>query len=180
MSQQESISVLQNQEYGFQVFQVKNMKNLILYTTGLSNNEQTVDEGWEAYNRIEVAIVLPEYWDLNTQPWPLTWIAKIAAVPQKNKTWFRPGDTLSAGKEDFCEQLKGIRNFLLLEIDNEVFTHPAQCRTLAVLPIFDQELKYKQARSGTALINYLKAKQVTEEIDIYRTSSVRKKVLGLF
>ena len=178
-----------NQEYDFSIkhLTLENSNKHLIVTEGLIKHEQQVNEDNADLKRIELYFMLPEYIEPKTHKWIVYWLNRIAQVPQKNSTWFGHGDTLPAGNppQQMCEQLKA--NYFILsrpialtytagfkEIEFKSFV------PLAVIPIFVKEFSFKMRNSHTVLFKKMEEKNVTEIIDLYRTSVCRKRVLGLF
>jgi len=182
-------TVHENAAYGFtlKLLSSKARKFNLLYTEGLSQKEQPVDEKNQQLKRLELYFLLPDYWDLSKKKWPVDWLNRIAQVPQKNKTWFGTGDTLPAGNppEYVDPQLK-CSYFILSEpilLGHELRGdqwHDANFSMLAVIPIFKREFDYKSQNSSKALLQIFKEKGVTEMIDTYRDPVARKRFMGLF
>ena len=177
----------ENEKYDFSIYTVKPTdKNYqLLVTDGLSKRNQEVTENHSKFAHIELYFCLPDYWDLERHSWPIYWLNKIAQVPQKNNTWFGPGDTIPAGNppqplsEQFTANHFILSEPLLLkdilsgdEWENEAF------QFLSIIPIFQPETGFKLRNSSTVLIHRLQNKGVSEMIDIYRTSVCRKRILG--
>jgi hypothetical protein len=157
----------------------------IIHTDGLSRSAQVVSTGSEKYSCIELIFCLPDYWDLSVQPWPKTWLEKIASIPSRFNTWIGPGDTIPAGKppKPLTDKFKA-NHFIISEpiVLREFFSAPGNkpdhVAVLSVIPIFQQELDFKLRNSGTALLMRLAAKGITDEVDLYRKSVCRKRILG--
>ena len=182
-------TLVDNQEYDFSIKRItlQNSDRHLVVTDGLSKHEQSVNEENADLNRIELYFLLPEYIDPTSHQWIIYWLNRIAQVPQKNKTWFGHGDTLPAGNppQEMCEQLRA--NYFILSrpmaLSNisELKDQTSQSFVpLAVIPIFDKEFSFKMRNSHTVLFKKMEEKNVTEVIDLYRSSVCRKRVLGLF
>jgi hypothetical protein len=186
---EETVPVLQNPRYNFVIRNIRPRGKdfALLVTDGLSSYLQPVTESSKAYERIELYFCLPDYWDLQKNPWPVTWLNRLAEVPRKNKSWFGPGDTIPAGKPPvFVDEKLKTDYFVLsppvmlessLATGNDV---DPGFKMLAVIPIFRKEFDYKMQNSGTLLLQKLAAKNVTEMIDIFREPVARKKFMGMF
>ena len=179
----------ENEDFGFWIKAglSKRAGFYILFTEGLSTNLQKVDEKNEKLERIELYFLLPDYWDFSKKPWPIEWLNKIAQIPQKNKTWFGIGDTISAntGASGVDEQL-ACNHFILSEsllTDSKLSGsewEKESIKLLAVIPIFQKEFDFKNQNSATVLFSIFRKNKVSEMIDIYRTPKARKKIMGLF
>ena len=182
------ISVLrENAQYGFQVKWVNlpNEKCQLLFTDGLAKNVQQVKDGFEAFKKIELYFCLPDYWNLNENKWPIDWIERLGAVPQKNDTWFGPGDTIPAGNppEIISDRFEA-NHFMLTEpislahfFENS-FGTDFEVKMLGIIPICQEELDYKIRNSATVLTEKLKHANHSEKVDLFRTTVCRKRFLG--
>jgi hypothetical protein len=178
-----------NAEYDFviELIKPKDEKFQILYTRGLSKNIQANGQNNTKYQRIELYFLLPDFWDLVKNDWPVYWLNRIAQVPQKNKTWFGVGDTLPAGNppKEIDEVLKCsyfiLSDPMLLEskLTGNLEAEKA-FSFLAVIPIFEREFDFKMQNSATPLLKIFRDKQIFEMIDVYRQPLARKKFMGIF
>ena len=177
-----------NELYDFEIHLINPVSKdfQLIVTKGLVNYTQPVKEKFEQFQHIELYMCLPDYWDLSKSKWPLEWLNKIAAVPEKNKTWFGPGDTIPAGNPPKIvdEKLK-TDHFILSEpillsgeLSGEKW-NDSSFNMLAVIPIFKKEFDFKMQFSATKLFERFATKNVTELIDIYREPVGRRKFMGL-
>ena len=176
--------VFSSTEYGFEIKTLGLAKEGIqlVYTSGLSSTAQHVNEDNKVLEFIELYFCLPDYFSLKNETWPIDWLNKIAAIPQKNKTWFGIGDSIPAGNPPKSISATFTANyFVIMEPDRmkNIFLNNEKIQFLAVVPIFEQELDYKLRNSHTILFEKFAKKGVTEMIDVYRTSVCRKRILGL-
>lgn len=182
------IEMHHNEAYHFTIksLKPKDSNYQILYTDGLSIRLQPVDDKNWKFQHIELYFLLPDYWDLFKESWPVYWLDRIAQVPQKNNTWFGPGDTLPAGNppekinEIFeCSYFILSEPLLLEELNTNSF-EDSSFRMMAVIPIFSKEFEFKSQNSGKALLKILQEKQIFEMVDIYRKPVARRKFMGMF
>ncbi|MCH2234902.1 MAG: suppressor of fused domain protein [Crocinitomicaceae bacterium] len=159
----------------------------LLFTRGISKIDQKVDDGHEAYINIELFFCLPEYWNLEKMPWPIEWLQKMGDYVVKQKSWFGHGHTipLSTPLEMADGKFKAEAFFLMRPdyLANQLgddFVSESGFVPLAIVPIFKQELDLKIRTSHNLLLKRFEKKAVDERIDIYRKSSCRKKVWGIF
>lgn len=178
-----------NELYEFEINLIKPVSKdyQLIVTSGLANYLQPVNENFEQLKHIELYMCLPEYWDLNQTDWPIEWLNKIAIVPQKNNTWFGPGDTIPAGNPpDYIDEKFKTDYFILSEpillaeeLSGDKWRN-STVQLLAVIPIFKKEFDFKMQNSAKKLFEKFALKNVTELIDIYRVPVGRKKFMGLF
>ena len=91
--------IFENQNYNFSIHHCIPVEGnyQLLITDGLRSYTQGVNEDNKDLAHIELYFCLPDYWNLERNPWPLEWLNKLAEVPQKNNTWYGVGDTIPAG-----------------------------------------------------------------------------------
>ena len=190
----EVVELKKNTEFGFTINWIKATKenpHHVIFTTGLSDNKQTVSEKYPEFEFIELYVCLPEYWKVEDQSeafqWPVEWLNKIAQVPQKNKTWFGPGDTLPAGVPPQSISTKFEQNHFILaepikyETElKEVKLENKTVRFLSIIPIFEKEMTFKTKNSAKILMSKYQYQNLNEEIDEYRTSIVKNSKFNFF
>lgn len=175
-----------NQLYGFEIVHLisHDPKLQLIYTNGLSNYTQPVSEGNEDLKHLELYFLLPEYWNLKVSDWPVTWMNRIAQIPQKNKTWFGVGDTIPAGNPPaYIDDKQKTSYFIIskpIQLAETFVKKENQPQFLAVIPIFKKEFDFKMQNSSTILFNKFKEKGYSELVDIYRTPVARKRFMGVF
>jgi len=178
---------LENNEYGFkiQLATSASWKFKLLFTNGLSKNEQKTDAKFDAFKQIELYFCLPDYWDLETDHWPVYWLNRVAEVPQKNDTWFGPGDTIPAGNPPILLTDRFPANhFMLVEpikldylLKSTIFSEN-KIAFLGIIPISQLEVEYKIRNSGKVLLNKILKANYTEQVDIFREVVCRKRFLN--
>ena len=183
-----------NEEYNFSIYlyQSDSFSPSILFTKGLSERNQLelAEVAENVYPFIELYFYLPTYWNLDSfeQSWPLDILEKIAKVPQKNNTWFGPGDTLPANKEQPPARIDAHfeQNYFIL---SQPLTKKAigelegiswDVDFLAVIPIFNQEFEFKRSRSSYEFFDKFVSKNNSELLDQYREPVAKKRFFGLF
>lgn len=183
-----------NQEFNFTINLAcpKDQSYKILFTEGLSKNIQNVDDKFIDYKQIELYICLPEYWNLDKYSWPIETLNRIAESPIKNKSWFGPGDTISTDgpKKSVSKEIVDVYdtefNYYMLSdpllIKELVSDNPEEkeaFRFLAVFPIHKKEFDYKMRNSATVLLKKIQLRGYSEQIDVYRKSVCRNRILGM-
>lgn len=171
-----------NEAYKFRIMHARstNQDFQILFTDGLRSNEQEVNEENVGLEKIELYILLPAYWNLDNDHYPVEWLERIAAVPQKNNTWFGNGDTIPAGNpaEELSENFSA-NHFILrrpkkLGADlDENWESSLGYRLLSVIPIYQNEIDFKLKNSHSMLFKKMDALDYTEMWDVYRQSCIR-------
>lgn len=179
--------VLENTSYNFAIKHINpsDVPYQIIYTDGLHKNCQSVAKKHVEFERIELYFCLPNYWDIDQNKWPIYWLDKLAQVPQKNNTWYGPGDTIPAGNppKSLTEKFEA-NHFMLVEpievaeeFDKMNFTE-MNVKFFGIVPIFQQELDYKLRNSAKVLTQRLQKKGYSEKIDLFRSPVCRKRFLG--
>lgn len=179
----------ENFNFGFLIKVAKNpsWNYYIVFTDGLSNTEQDVPPKYEAFKKLELYFCLPDYWDLNNDTWPIDWLNKLAEIPQKNSTWFGPGDTIPAGNPPRALSDRFPANhFMLVEplkvkdvLEDPIFK-TAGIQFMGIIPVLQQELDYKIRNSATVLMARLVKNNYTEQVDLFRQAVCRKRFLIFF
>lgn len=181
--------VFYNEAWHFNIRLIKpeGEKYQLLITDGLSDYVQKVDDKNKSYERIELYVLLPDFWDLTKKNWPVEWLNKIAEVPQKSRSWFGAGDTIAAGNP--AVEIDEILKCSYFILSKPLFLESKLCgeswaqsgfQMLAVIPVFKKEFEFKSQYSSTTLLKIFQDKKVFEMIDIYRQPVARKKIMGLF
>ena len=188
------VELTRNNDYNFSINWIKATKENpyhIIFTSGLSSSKQIGSEKYPEFESIELYFCLPEYWKVqdtsSDYQWPIEWLNKIAQVPQKNATWFGPGDTIPAGNPVNNISTKLKQNHFILtepikfEYELKVVSLASKdIRFLSIIPIFEAELHFKTKNSSKILLGKYKYNNFTEEVDEYRTSVVRHSKLNMF
>ncbi|MFT4601631.1 MAG: hypothetical protein ACI857_001814 [Arenicella sp.] len=177
-----------NKEYGFDIFHIiqDKLPYQLLYTVGLSNNIQDVDQKNAGLEKIELYFALPSFWNIDLHSWPIQWLNRITQVPQKNNTWFGMGDTIPAGNPpEFLHDAFDANHFMICspdflaeDLSGEKWAE-SEFKMLAVMVLFQNEVDYKLRNSHTVLQKKLRKKAVNEVLDTYRTSVCRKRIIGI-
>lgn len=182
----EIVTVKENAAHNFTLKHAKSrdLGYQLLFTEGLANFNQPIKEGFEAYQNIELYFCLPDYWNLDKESWPIKWLSRVAQVPQKNSTWFGPGDTIPAGSPpEVLSDRFPANHFMLCDPIKAAFFEDSPWKEsgisfLGLVPIAQQELDYKLRNSATVLLQRLEKKGHTEQVDLFRSSVCRKRILG--
>jgi hypothetical protein len=159
----------------------------ILMTNGLSGFKMLVPEKWKGREYNELYFCLPSYWDLeeadNPQMnWVKDWIQKLAKHVVAKNTWFGPGHTIPCGNPftALSSTMKCNHFFLSDPLLLENHLEPSLSNGklvyfLAIIPIFEDEIDYKQGKGTFKLLKKLKGKGVTEKLDDFRKTSLKSK-----
>ena len=160
-----------------------------LLTSGMSDLDMRVPEGLEDLALAEVCLCLPKEWPLAMDDfgwrepryfWPIAILQQAARYPHINQTWFSWGHTV--GSVERPEPLHVETRFTGLMLANPA-TFPEGADTvetkdgraihyLALIPLLDQEMKFKQKFDSDTLVEKLKEADVTELLNPKRSSVV--------
>lgn len=159
----------------------------IVMTNGLSNYKMPVPEKLAGREFNELYFCLPSYWEWDAYDnpqmnWVYKWIQRLAKYVVENKTWFGNGHTMPCGKdmEELSSTMKQNHFFLLDPILLEEALRPVtlqekEINFLAIIPIFADEMDYKQGKGTFKLAQKLRSAGVTEKLDDFRATSLRSK-----
>lgn len=159
----------------------------ILVTNGLSDYKMPVPEKYAGREYNELYFCLPNYWEWENLEdpkfnWVFHWIQRMAKFVQENETWFGPGHTMPAGKEmKPLSPTMQQNHFMLMEpmlCEQELASITIDGREihfLAIVPIFKEELDYKQNKGTFKLLQKFSQTNNSELLDDFRTSVVRSK-----
>ncbi|MCT4560883.1 MAG: suppressor of fused domain protein [Crocinitomicaceae bacterium] len=173
----------------FQVIQVHiPEKRVTLWMTeGLSYNEMPVPEKHYEERFVEVYFCMPSYWDLKSTKdkfrWPLHWLEKLGNHVLNKKTWFGHGHTIQCYPDfrSLSESMKPNHLFLVkpmlmsdqltdIQIDGNNITF------LGILPIYGEEMDFKQAKGTLKLLKRLTNKNIDEKLDDFRESTMKGRI----
>lgn len=160
---------------------------MVLMTNGLSDYKMPVPEKMQERTYNEIYFCLPSYWEWqdleNPQTnWVFKWIQTLAKFVVEKETWFGHGHTIPCGKipeslsSTMLQKYFFFSDPMLLSGElTPVKVGEKEVHFLSIIPIFKDEMDYKQSRGtfkfGTKLIN----KGVSEKLDDYRGSVLRNK-----
>lgn len=159
----------------------------ILMTNGLSNYSMPVPEPLVGYEHNELYFCLPSYWEWEAlddpkMNWVFQWIQRLAKYVQEKNTWFGDGHTMPCGKEmnPLSETMQQNHFFLSSPLLLEQELEPLQIgdktvHFLAIIPIFGDEMDYKQGKGTFKLKQKLSTHGITEMLDDYRSTVLKSK-----
>jgi hypothetical protein len=159
----------------------------VLMTNGLSNFTMPVHEKHQSKAHVELYFCLPSYWnfeDLNdpNANWIYTWIRRLANYVVEKNTWFGHGHTMPCGKEmnPLSATMKQNHFFLSEPMLLELELAPLNLENktvhfLAIIPIFPDEMDFKQGKGTFKFQQKLIQHGITEKLDDYRGTVLRSK-----
>jgi hypothetical protein len=157
----------------------------ILMTTGLSDFEMKVHEKHAGEEWKELYILIPSYWDLADQAdvnmnWVFDWLTKLKNYVITNETWLGHGHTLPTGKDMHQISPNMRQNHFMLSDPIELVEELAPIQVgdksigfLALIPIFADEMDYKQGKGTAKLFAKFALQNITEKLDNYRSTVLK-------
>ena len=159
----------------------------LLMTNGLSDFTMTVPELEIGREHNEIYFCVPSYWDLNAKEnpnmnWVYYWIQRMAKHVKDKNSWFGPGHTMACGNPfQNVSAINGCNHFILnnpMLLQEELTPLTVEGKTiyfLAIIPMFEDEMDYKQGKGTQKLLKKLQSNGVTEKIDDFRCTVLRSK-----
>lgn len=159
----------------------------VIMTNGLSNYRMPVPEKLAGREYNELYFCLPSYWeweDLENprMNWIFPWIQRLAAYVQRQQSWFGHGHTMPCGKEMAALSETMLQNhfflsdpILLQEELSPVELPDKTVHFLSIIPIFSDEMDYKQGQGTLKLFQKLQQHGITEMLDDYRRTVLKSK-----
>lgn len=159
----------------------------VIVTNGLRNYKMPVPEKLKGREYNEIYFCLPSYWEWDDlenpkRNWVYNWIQRLAKFVVDKETWFGNGHTMPCGKEmtELSETMKQNHFFLsdpilLTEELEPIMIGEREVHFLAIIPIFADEMDYKQGKGTFKLSQKLAQAGVTEKLDDFRSSVLKSK-----
>ena len=179
---------IKNKEDSFFYFEHQDIPDLrVLMTSGLSQLKMDVHEKHVGEEFAELYFLLPVYWqeeDLYKEEneWVFTCLSKIKNHIETNNAWVGHGHTFSfenaEGLNSPISTHFMITNQLVKELLKPIQSEKHAIQFLA-LPIYKNELSFKEARGTFKLEEKLQQYQVTEKMDGYRESVIKSRFARL-
>lgn len=159
----------------------------LLMTDGLSSYKMPVPPAESEFAHRELYFCLPGYWDLDDlelfkKSWVVVWIKKLANFVVENHSWFGHGHTLVLKQEHLPLSSTMKQNHLFLSnpifLEDELETFVCGTKKilpLSIIPIFEDEMDYKQGKGTVKFMRKLLGHGVTEKLDDYRKTVLKSK-----
>lgn len=159
----------------------------VIITNGLSDYQMPVPEKVAGREFNEIYFCLPSYWEWEElenprMNWIFPWIQRLAKYVVDKQTWFGAGHTLPCGQEmqELSETMRQNHFFLSdpilleqqlapIEVDGKIIY------MLAIIPIFPDEMDYKQGKGTFKFLQKLSNQGVTEKLDDFRSTILKSK-----
>lgn len=159
----------------------------VISTNGLSDYKMPVPEKLAGREYNELCFCLPSYWEWENlenpnMNWVFAWIQKLAKHVIEKETWFGPGHTIPSGKDlpPYSETM--LQTHLILSdpilLENElqpVLVDGKNIHFLTIIPIFSEEMDFKQVKGSFKFFQKLKSKGVDDLLDDYRITMTKGK-----
>ncbi len=159
----------------------------VLMTHGLSNVDLPVHDRYAGRENVELFFCLPRYWDVTEENnpnrnWPANWLVKLVEHVKEKNGWYGPGHTVQCDK-DFKPLSEAMRqnHFLLVDpilLEKELrplAVGDKEIYFLGIIPIFGEEMDYKQGKGTYKLLKKLNEKNITEKLDDFRESVMKSR-----
>ena len=159
----------------------------VIVTNGLSDYTMPVPEKWEGREHNELYFCLPSYWEWEEMEnpqmnWVFNWIQRLAKFVVENETWFGHGHTMPCGTDPKPLSNTMAQNYFMLAdpmlLESElapIEKDGKEIHFLSILPLFKDEFDYKQSRGTFKFIQKLINNGITEKLDDYRGSAMKRK-----
>jgi len=169
-------------------FEINNGPTSVLVTNGLSTYEMPVHEKYKGREYNELFFCIPRYWNLHeidnpNRQWPVEWLEKLANHAIENQKWFGPGHTIQCYQDykslsDTMKQdhLMLIDPVLLKKEMAPIVSGEKTIYFLAVMPIYGDEMDFKQAKGTYKLLTKFLFKNYTENLDDYRETVLKSRM----
>ena len=184
---------IKNKEDSFIYFKHEDIPNVsVLMTDGLSQFRMDVHEKHTGEEYAELYFLLPVYWEekdlyKKENEWVFYCLSKIKNHVETNNTWVGHGHTFSfKNAEVFFLNTPIPTHFMItrpIELKELLKPIPSEkhaVQFLALLPIYKNELSFKEARGTFKLEEKLRQYQVTEKMDGYRESVIKSRFARFF
>lgn len=158
----------------------------VLMTNGLSNYKMPVPEKVAGREFNELFFCLPSYWEWEDMDnprtnWVFKWIQRLAKYVIENNTWFGHGHTMPCGANMESLSPTMLQNHFFLSdpilLENElapIIVDGREIHFLGIIPIFSDEMDYKQSKGTFKLLEKLRNKGVTEQLDDFRATILKR------
>lgn len=159
----------------------------VILTNGLSDYKMPVPEKLAGHEYNELCFCLPSYWEWEdlenpSMNWIFPWLQKLSKHVVEKQTWFGHGHTIPNGKDLLPLSPTMRQNHLMLThpilLENElqpIRVEGKEVNFLTIIPIFSDEMDFKQAKGTFKLVQRIDNKGVNELLDDFRTTVMRGK-----
>jgi len=161
----------------------------VLLTSSFHSYQMPVPEKLQGYDYGELYFCVPEYWDLTKIEtpevrWMFEWLTRITAYTIKNNTWLGDGHTYNCTKygKQLSTSMRQDHLFISCPdyLEEELKPIEMENKTIyfwALIPIFGDEMDFKQGKGTVKLKKKFLLKGVTEKLDAFRQSCLKNRWL---
>ena len=141
---------------------------LILFTTGMSDQAQTVPRGEGRYRYTELFVRLPADWSLDRDAlgtpdyiWPIDWLRKLAAYPFEEDTWLGGKFTIISNGDPPKPLAPNTQLSCMMLLCETEEVNPIKCRDgrkvllYSLFPLYTEERDLEKSGGLEALFNAL-------------------------
>jgi len=159
----------------------------VVVTNGLNDYKMPVPEKWVGREHNELYFCLPSYWEWEDREnpqmnWVFYWIQRLVQHVKEKETWFGHGHSMPCGKEmnPLSATMKQnhfmLSEPMLLEMEMApVQMTDREINFLSIIPLFKDEMDYKQSKGTFKFMQKLVNNGITEKLDDYRGSATQRK-----
>lgn len=163
------------------------LSGTLLMTSDFSTFKMNVHEKFMGEEFAELYFYLPNYWVINdlddpTMNWVFPWLKRIKEYVQNNNTWLGHGHTMPCGKEmNSLSSTMSQNHFIVskpIACDKQLQPLMIEGKIiffLAIIPLFADEMDYKQGKGTAKLFDKFRHQGITEKLDDYRKSVLKSK-----
>jgi hypothetical protein len=160
-----------------------------LVTSGMAELPMTVPEGFDGTRFAEMTIALPPDWSLDEESfedesvyWPIRLLKQLARLPHDYSTFLGYSHTIPNGDppEPYAPDTRLCCALIAPPLVapegfGEVEHEGRSLNVLGVLPLYEDEMKFKLKRGTEALFTLFDQAGLTDVVDVARPSVVRRR-----
>ncbi|MFM6934059.1 MAG: suppressor of fused domain protein [Flavobacteriales bacterium] len=182
------LTSIKRQDESYLLITLPGSKELrVLMTRHLSDFKMKVPEKHVGEEYRELYVLIPSYWDIEdasnlTTNWVFEWLSKVKNHVITKDTWLGHGHTLATGATYPSISPKMKQNHFILsnpiELAEELAPIQVNGKTisfLALIPIFADEMDYKQGKGTAKLFAKLSQQNITEKLDDFRSTVLKSR-----
>lgn len=161
----------------------------VLMTSSFHTYQMPVPEKLQGYEHGQLYFCVPEYWDLTNIEtpevrWLFDWLIRISNYTKTKNTWLGDGHTYNCTKHGKQLAPTMRQDHLFISNPNYLYEElkPVELenKTIhfwALIPLFGDEMDYKQGKGTVKLKKKFLIKGVTEKLDEFRQSCLKNRWL---
>ncbi|MFM7662031.1 MAG: suppressor of fused domain protein [Bacteroidota bacterium] len=161
----------------------------VLMTSSFHTYQMPVPEKLQPLEYGELYFCIPEYWDMKNPNsaefnWLFEWLIRITTYTINNNTWLGDGHTYDCSKngKQLSHSIKQDHLFISSPnyLEEELKPIELEGKIIhfwALIPLFGDEMDYKQGKGTVKLKKKFLIKGVTEKLDEFRQSCLKNRWL---